>query len=54
MVKDRSKCNTKSYQGLKVILLIIDVVTSYLITLSIQQSRSEEIGDTLIDNVILT
>ena len=36
----------------KKILCITDEVTNYLITLPIHQSRSEEIADALIDNVI--
>ena len=46
------KVKLKSYIGHKFILCIIDKVTNYLITLPIYQSRSEEIGDALIDNVI--
>ena len=46
------KVMPKSYKGHKFILCIIDEVTNYLITVPIYQSRSEEIGDTLIDNVI--
>ena len=42
----------RSYKVHKFILCIIDEVTNYLITLLIQQSRSEEIGDALIENVI--
>ena len=38
--------------GHKLILCIIDEVTNYLIAVSIHQSRSEEIGDALIENVI--
>ena len=40
------------YKGHKFILCIIDEVTNYLMTVPIQQSRSEEIGNTLIENVI--
>ena len=36
----------------KYILFIIDEVTNYLITLPIHHSKSEEIGDALIENVI--
>ena len=36
------------YKGHKFIFCIIDEVTNYLITVPIHQSRSEEIGDTLI------
>ena len=41
-----------SYEGYKFILCIIDEVINYLITVLIHQSRSEEIGDALIVNVI--
>ena len=47
------KIMLKSYEGHKFILCIIDEVTNYLITVLIYQTRSEEIGDALIDNVIL-
>ena len=36
----------------KYILCIIDEVTNYLITVPIFQARSEEIGETLIENII--
>ena len=39
-------------KGHKYILCIIDEVTNYLITMLIHQSKSEEIVDTLIENVI--
>ena len=42
----------KSYKGCKYILCIIGEVTNYLITVPIHQSRIEDIGDTLIENVI--
>ena len=42
----------KSYRGHKFILCVIDEMTNYLITMPIYQARSEEIGDSLIDNVI--
>ena len=42
----------KSYKGYNFILYIIDEVMNYLITVLISPSRSEEIGDALIDNVI--
>ena len=41
-----------SYRGHKFILCVIDEMTNYLITMPIYQARSEEIGDSLIDNVI--
>ena len=40
------------YKGHKFILCIIDEVNNYLITVPIHQSRSEEIGNALIENVI--
>ena len=39
-------------KGHKCILCILDEVTNYLITILIHQSRSEEIGNALIENVI--
>ena len=42
----------KLYKGHKFILCIIDEVKNYLITVPMHQSRSEEIGDALIENVI--
>ena len=36
------KVMPRSYKGLKFILVVIDVVTSYLIAISIHQLRSEE------------
>ena len=42
----------KSYKVHRFILCIIDKVTNYLITVTIYQSRLEEIGDALIENVI--
>ena len=42
----------KSYRGHKFILCVIDEMTNYLIAMPIYQARSEEIGDSLIDNVI--
>ena len=42
----------KSYMGHKFILCIIDEVKNYLITVPIYHSRSEEIGNTSIENVI--
>ena len=40
------------HEGHKFILCIIDEVTNYLITVPIYQAKSEEIGETLIENVI--
>ena len=42
----------KSHKGHKFVLCIIDEVTNYLITVLIYQSRSEEIGDALIENIL--
>ena len=42
----------RSHKGHKYILCIIDEVTNYLITVPIYQSKVEEIGDALIENVI--
>ena len=39
-------------KGHKYILCIIDKVTNYLITVPIYQSKSEEIGDALIEYVV--
>ena len=39
----------RTYKGHKYILCIIDEVINYLITVPIHQSRSEEIGDALIE-----
>ena len=41
-----------SKEGHKYILFIINKVTNYLITVPIYQSKAEEIGDTLIEQVI--
>ena len=46
------KVMPKSHKGHKFILCIIGKVTNYLITVPIYHSRSEEIGDALIENVI--
>ena len=42
----------RSHKGHKFILCIIDEVTNYLITLPIHQAKSEEVGETLTENVI--
>ena len=42
----------RSNKGHKFILCVIDKVTNYLITVPGHQSKSEETGDTLIENVI--
>ena len=46
------KVMPKSHKGHKFILCIIDEVTSYLITVPIYLSRSEEIGEALLEHVI--
>ena len=46
------KVMPKSHKGLVFILCIMDEVTNYLITVPIYHSRSEEIGNALIENVI--
>ena len=43
----------KSYRGHKYILCIIDEVTNYLITIPIHQAKSEEVGEALIENIIM-
>ena len=42
----------KSYKGHKFIFCITDVVTNYLITMPIYPSKSEEIGDALMESII--
>ena len=46
------KVMPRSYKGHKYIVCIIDEVRNCLIMVLIHQSRSEEIGDALIENVI--
>ena len=46
------KVMPRSQKGHKFILCIIDEVTNYLITVPIFQSRSEEVGEALIEHVI--
>ena len=45
------KVMPKSYKGHKFILCIIDEVTNYLIAVPIYHSKSEEIGDELIEHL---
>ena len=40
-----------SYTGNKFILVVIDEVTSFMVTILIHQPRSEEIGDALIKHI---
>ena len=46
------KIMPRSHKGHKYILCIIDEVTNYLITVPAYQAKSEEVGKSLIDNVI--
>ena len=46
------KVTPKSYRAHKYILCIIDKLTNYLITVSIHQAKSEEVGEALTENVI--
>ena len=41
------------HNGHKYILCVSDEVTNYLVTVPIYQARSEEIGEALIENVIM-
>ena len=43
----------RSHKGHRYILCIIDEVMNYLVTVPIFHARSEEIGDALIENVIM-
>ena len=47
------KVKHSSHKGHRYILCIIDEVTNYLVTVPIFQARSEEIGEALIENVIM-
>ena len=42
----------KSYRGHRFILCIIEEVTNHLITVPIHQSKSEEMGDAIIEHII--
>ena len=46
------KVMSRSQKGHKFILCIIDEMTNYLITVPIHHSRSEEVGEALIEHVI--
>ena len=46
------KVMPRSQRGYKFILYIIDEVTNYLITIPILHSRSEEVGEVLIEHII--
>ena len=43
----------KSSKGHKFILCVIDEVTNYLITVPLYQAKSKEVGEALIENVIM-
>ena len=47
------KVMPRSQKGHKFILCVIDEVTNYLITVPIIQAKSEEVGEALIENIIL-
>ena len=47
------KVMPRSHKGHRYILCIIDEVANYLVTVPIFQARSEEIGEALIENVIM-
>ena len=47
------KVMPRLHKGHRYILCIIDEVTNHLVTVPIFQTRSEEIGDPLIENVIM-
>ena len=46
------KVMSKSYKGHKFILVVIDDVTSFIVTISIHQSKSPEVGHDLIERVL--
>ena len=46
------KVMSRSHNGLKFILCKIDEVINYLITVPIYKAKSEEVGETLIENII--
>ena len=47
------KVMPRSHKGHQYILFIIDEVTNFLTTVPIFQARSEEIGEALIENIII-
>ena len=47
------KVMPRSQKGYKFILCVIDEVTNYLITVPIFQAKSEEVGEALIENIIM-
>ena len=46
------KVMSRSYKGHKFIIVGIDEVTNFIVTIPIHQSRSKEIGDTLIEHAV--
>ena len=42
---------SRSYKGHRFILVVINEVNKFIVTISIHQSRSEDIGDTLREHV---
>ena len=46
------KVMPQSCRGHRYLLCVIDEVTNYMITTPIKESRSEEVGEALINNVI--
>ena len=46
------KVMPKLHKGHKFILCIIDEVTNYLVTVPIFQTRSEEVGEAILEHVI--
>ena len=46
------KVMPKSHNGHRFILCLIDEVTNYLVTVTIYQAKSEEIGEALVENMI--
>ena len=47
------KVMPRSHKGHRYILCVTDEVTNYLVTVPLFQARSEEIGEALIENVIM-
>ena len=47
------KVMLKSNKGFKFILCVKDEVTNYLITIPLYQAKSEEVGEALIENIIM-
>ena len=47
------KVMPKPHKGHKYILCIIDEVTNYLITVSMFQAKSEEVGEAILEHIII-